>query len=401
MGDIFAKFEPYRARYADLRAATGIDPLAIRVGEFLSPTEAMIEGRPCILMGSNNYLGLTFDEGAIAAAQEALAACGTGTTGSRVANGSYALHQDLEAQVADFYGKRSAILFTTGYQANVGFLSAIAGKDDYILIDAESHASIFDGCRLGHATVLLFRHNDARDIERRLARLPADAVKLVVTEGIFSMRGDRAPLRAIAEAAKKHGAYLMVDEAHSLGVLGARGRGLAEEAGVEDQVDFIVGTFSKSVGTIGGFCVSDHAGLDMVRFAARSYLFTASLPPSVVASAAAALHRVADGHALRQRLWRNTDIMYDGLRELGFAIGAEKSPVIGIMMPVLAEGLSAWRQLIDAGVYVNLVLPPATPEGACLLRCSIGAAHTRAQLDKVLTAFAALPQAAALRDAAE
>ena len=213
------------------------------------------------------------------------------------------------------------------------------------------------------------------------------------------MRGDRAPLRAISAVAKKHGAYLMVDEAHSLGVLGALGRGLAEETGIEDDVDFIVGTFSKSVGTIGGFCVSNHPQLDIVRFAARAYLFTASLPPSVVAATSAALARIGGAGDLRAQLWRNTDIVYDGLSRLGFAIGAEKAPVIGIMMPVLEEGLRCWRQLIEMGVYVNLVLPPATPEGACLLRCSVGAAHTPEQLEKVLAAFAALsreylPQAA-------
>ncbi|MEZ5814256.1 MAG: aminotransferase class I/II-fold pyridoxal phosphate-dependent enzyme [Alphaproteobacteria bacterium] len=390
MPDIFRKFNHIKALHDSIVEEAGSDPLAVRIEEISAGARAKIRGRDCVLMGSNNYLGLTFDGDAIEAACAATQACGTGTTGSRAANGSYAGHQDLENVIAEFYGRDKAVLFTTGYQANVGFISAIAGKDDYILIDSESHASIYDGCNLSHATILHFRHNDAEDLAKRLRRLPEDACKLVITEGIFSMRGDRAPLKDIAAAAKQYGAYLMVDEAHSLGVLGANGRGLAEEQGVEDQVDFILGTFSKSVGTIGGFCVSNHPELDMIRLAARAYLFTASLPPSVVASAAQTLGRIQNEPGLRKALWENTDIIYDGLKTLGFDIGPDKSPVIGIYMPSLPEGLRAWNSLLENGVYVNLALPPATPEGVCLLRCSVSAGHTKAQLEAVLEAFAAL-----------
>ncbi len=387
MTNIFSKFDPIKSLHGEIVSAAGIDPLAVRVGKFSSPTEAEINGKICIMMGSNNYLGLTFDSSAIEAARESLLNSGIGTTGSRVANGSYGPHQDLEQQIAKFFGRDNAILFTTGYQANVGFLSAIAGKDDYIIIDSESHASIYDGCRLGHATVLHFRHNDAEDLERRLARLPEAANKLVVTEGIFSMRGDRAPLKAIVTAAKKFGAYVMVDEAHSFGVLGEYGRGLAEECGVEDQVDFIIGTFSKSAGTIGGFCVSNHPELNTLRFAARAYLFTASLPPSVVIAVSKTLERIRTGQLLRQKLWNNSDQAYDGLKALGYEVGAEKTPIIGIMMPDMYEGLRTWRALMENGVYVNMVLPPAAPEGRCLLRCSVSAAHTSSQLDRVLKVF--------------
>lgn len=389
MSDLFDKFRPMRKLHGEMVAAAGSDPLATRVGTLHSPTEAEVGGRRCVLLGSNNYLGLTFDAGAIDAACAATQSFGTGTTGSRVANGSYAGHQDLERQLTAFFGREYGILFTTGYQANVGFLSGIAGKDDTILIDADCHASIYDGCKLSDATVMRFRHNDAADLGRRLRRLGGGRNKLVVIEGIYSMLGDRAPLKEIAAACRDNGAYLLVDEAHSLGVLGATGRGLAEEAGVEDQVDFIIGTFSKSVGTIGGFCVSNHPELEMVRYAARAYLFTASLPPSIVASAGRTLERIRTDPGLRQRLWANTDIVYDGLKDLGFAVGPEKTPVIGVRMPSVEAGIRVWRTLLEQGVYVNLAMPPATPQGVCLLRCSVCAAHTGEQLDRVLKAFAA------------
>ncbi|MDD3179347.1 MAG: aminotransferase class I/II-fold pyridoxal phosphate-dependent enzyme [Opitutaceae bacterium] len=386
--DIFAKFRALQDRHAQIKEGTGVDPLGMRIDRMDSPTQAWIDGRPVILMGSNNYLGLTFSPDALAAATEALRAFGTGTTGSRVANGSYACHQGIERQLADFYGCRRAVLFTTGYQANVGFISAIAGKDDILLIDSDSHASIYDGCKLSDATIYRFRHNDPQDLARRLERLPRHACKMIVVEGIYSMLGDYAPLRELVAVARRYGAYIMVDEAHSLGVLGETGRGLTQHLGLGEEVDFIIGTFSKSVGTIGGFCVSNHDALEAVRIAARAYLFTASLPPSVVASASITLERIRTDPSLRTRLWSNTDYLYQGLQALGLPIGPNKTPVIGITVPDTAKALRGWRTLLDAGVYVNLALPPATPSNAALLRCSLCAAHTREQLDTVLAAFA-------------
>jgi 8-amino-7-oxononanoate synthase len=387
MTDLFDKFRTMESRYAAMVEAAGADPLSMRVERIHSPTEAEVEGRRCVLLGSNNYLGLTFDPTALDAAQAAVRDNGTGTTGSPVANGSYAGHQALERQLAAFYGLNHAILFTTGYQANVGFISAIAGKGDTVLIDADCHASIYDGCKLGDATVMRFKHNDPADLERRLRRLDEAGRALVIVEGVYSMLGDCAPLPEIADVTTRHGAYLLVDEAHSLGVAGATGRGLAQARGVEDKVDFTIGTFSKSVGTIGGFCVSNHPELDMVRFAARAYLFTASLPPAVVASASETLKRIAAEPALRANVWHNTDIVYDGLAAMGFQVGPEKTPVIGVRMPGVEVGIAVWRTLLENGVYVNLALPPATPQGVCLLRCSVCAAHTQAQLDHVLHAF--------------
>lgn len=390
MNDLFGKFSDLKKLHDMAVMNTGGDPLAVRIEVSYSPTTAKIRGRDCILLGTNNYLGLTFDEAAIEAACEATREYGTGTTGSRVANGSYEGHQDLELQIAEFYGRKKAILFTTGYQANVGFMSAIAGRDDYVLIDSESHASIYDGCRLSSATILHFRHNDPVDLEKRLRRLPPEACKLVVTEGIFSMRGDQAPLKEISQITKQYGAYLIVDEAHSLGVLGENGRGLAEAEGVEDDVDFILGTFSKSVGTIGGFCVSNHTELDTVRLVARAYLFSASLPPSIVASGSATLKRIKNDITLRQKLWRNTDIIYDGLRDLGYNVGVQKNPIIGIVMQSLEECLFAWNSLLEKGIYVNMAVPPATPNGTYLLRCSVSAGHDVEQLNKALRAFSEL-----------
>lgn len=390
MPDLFAKFQALQKRHDHIVATVGADPIGMRIEQIESPTQARIGGRSCILMGSNNYLGQTFSPAAIEGASQALRTSGTGTTGSRAANGSYSGHQDLERQIARFYGCSQAILFTTGYQANVGFLSAIAGKDDVLLIDADSHASIYDGCKLGEATVYHFRHNDPQDLARRLARLSPDVNKIVVVEGIYSMLGDYCPLKEIVTVAKQHGAYVMVDEAHSLGVLGETGRGLTQQVGVESQVDFIVGTFSKSVGTIGGFCVSNHAALDLVRMAARAYLFTASLPPSIVASASITLERIRTDQSMKRKLWENTTHFYHGLKAIGLTLGPDMSPVIGVTMPDTDSALVGWRTLLELGVYVNLALPPATPKDRALLRCSVCAAHTREQLDHVLGAFAAV-----------
>lgn len=388
MSDIFKKFDQQKRMYKQMLEETSASPLGVCIDKVISPVEAEIMGRHCIMLGSNNYLGLTFNEEAIERACESLRQNGTGTTGSRAANGSYGSHQRLEQQIADFFGRKHALLFTTGYQANVGFLSAIAGKNDIILIDADSHASIYDGCRLSSASTLHFRHNSPDDLERRLKRLPEDANKLVITEGIYSMLGDRAPLKEIVEVAKAYNAYVMVDEAHSLGVLGENGRGLAEELGLEDKVDFITGTFSKSVGTIGGFCVANYDELQVLRYAARAYVFTASLPPSIAASASATLEHVRQDSSLREKLWRNTGQLYDGLKQLGYVIGEHKTPVIPIYMPSIQMGLHMWQTLLENGIYVNLAMPPATPKNVCLLRCSVSAAHTEEQIKQMLAVFA-------------
>jgi 8-amino-7-oxononanoate synthase len=283
------------------------------------------------------------------------------------------------------------MVFSTGYQANLGALSVLAGKDDHLLLDADSHASIYDGARLAGAKVTRFRHNDPEDLRRRLrvlASQPGD--KLIVVEGIYSMLGDTAPLREIAAVKREAGAWLMVDEAHSLGVLGAKGRGLVEVAGVEADVDFIVGTFSKSLGGVGGFCASDLPDFDLLRVACRPYMFTASLPPSVIASVAQALELVEEQPLLRTRLAHNAHRMYDGLRATGFLLGPEANPIIAIRVPGRELAVAFWNRLLEAGVYVNLALPPATPEGQSLLRTSVSAVHSAEQIDQAVATIAAV-----------
>lgn len=387
---IFDKFQHIMAARQALEGASA-DPFNVVVERIHSATEAVVNGRSVVLAGTNNYLGLTFHPECIEAACEAVRREGTGTTGSRAANGTYAGHLQLERALAQFYGRPTAMVFSTGYLANLGVLSALGGSDDVILLDGDCHASIYDACRLSSAEVIRFRHNDVDDLERRLRRLGARAANtLIVVEGIYSMLGDRAPLADIVQVKDRYGAQLVVDEAHSLGVVGAGGRGLSEEAGVEDRVDFIVGTFSKSLGATGGFCVSRHPQLELLRYTSRPYIFTASPSPSVVASTLTALKTMKAHPELRTRLWDNARLLYGRLQDLGFALGPEPSPVVAVTLPTRDQALALWTGLLDRGVYVNLVFPPATPNGAFLLRCSVSAAHSREQLERICQAFAEL-----------
>ena len=378
----------YRDAYASIRAV-GADPFAIRFDEMRSPTVGRLKGRDVIVLGANNYLGLTFDADCVEASVDAVRRWGTGTTGSRIANGSLGGHVAMEAALARFFGRRHAMLFTTGYQANLGVLSALVGRGDHLILDADSHASIYDGARLGHAEVIRFRHNDPEDLYKRLRRLKGEpGERLIVVEGIYSMLGDVAPLREMAAVKRELGAHLLVDEAHSMGVLGERGRGLVEAVAAEADVDFIVGTLSKSLGAIGGFCVSDADDFDLLRVVSRPYMFTASLPPGVVASTLAALERLETDGGLRARLNANAMRLYDGLNALGFETGPQPTPIVAAAMPDLESALAMWNGLLEAGVYLNLALPPATPDSRPLLRSSVSAAHSSAQIDAVLRAFA-------------
>ena len=400
MADLFARFAPLMGQ-RDALFAEGRDPFSVQMTEVLSQTEAMIGNRRTILVGTNNYLGLTFAPEALAAAHEALDAGGTGTTGSRVANGTYAGHAELEATLRDFYGTKHAMVFSTGFLANLGVLSTLMGPDDFILMDADCHASIYDGVRASSAQIIRFKHNDAADLDKRLARLvDKPGNKLIVIEGIYSMLGDIAPIKDFVAVKKKYeNVYLLSDEAHSLGVLGKYGRGLPEQEGVEDDVDFIVGTFSKSVGTVGGFCVSNHPQFDILRLVCRAYVFTASLPPAVIAAANVNLGLVKKGGALRARLQRNAQKLHAGLADLGLKIASNASPVVAVVAPDPQVAVAFWRGLLDAGVYVNLALPPATPYGYSLLRASLCAAHTEEQLDEVIDIFRDVATSLGLIDA--
>ncbi|MEX2352689.1 MAG: aminotransferase class I/II-fold pyridoxal phosphate-dependent enzyme, partial [Gammaproteobacteria bacterium] len=361
--DLFDKFNTFLEEKSALLAIKP-DIFGTKIEEMYSATEARINGRRLLLAGTNNYLGLTFAPECLAAAHSAIDSEGTGTTGSRMANGNYFGHRELERELAEFYGCGHCIVFSTGYQANLGAISGLVGPGDVLLIDAHCHASIYDGCRLSGAEIIRFRHNDVADLNKRLARLGDKARStLIIIEGIYSMLGDKAPLQAVVEAKNNYGSYLFIDEAHSIGVLGETGQGLVEETGMIDEVDFITGTFSKSLASIGGYCVSRHPQLEAMRYASRPYIFTASPSPSNVATARAALKLLQNGQELRQRLMRHSDKLYSHLQKLGYRLGPEVGPVIAAQVDSPEQALTLWSGLIEHGIYVNLIFPPASPQG--------------------------------------
>ena len=369
----------------------GRDPTSVVFDGLNSATEGILEGRKTILAGTNNYLGLTFDPQCIAAGVDAIKSLGTGTTGSRMANGSYASHGQLEADLADFYQCSEAMVFSTGYAANLGVLTALCGKDDAVLLDSDAHASLYDGCRMSGADIFRFKHNDLKSLERRLQRLGERARRcLIVVEGMYSVLGDCAPMAGIVELKERFGARLLVDEAHSLGVYGENGRGVSEHCGVLDQVDFTVGTFSKSLGAMGGFCASNHKVLSLFRYVSRPFMFTASPSPAVMATTREALKQLRSRPQLRESLWANARALYGGLKALGLELGPEVSPVVAVRCKDRESALANWNTLLESGVYVNMMLPPATPGGASFLRCSISAAHTPEQIETIIEKFAAL-----------
>ncbi len=386
---LFSKFDALIAQREGLLATGVKDPFSLVMEEVKSPTVAVVNSKETILLGTYNYMGMTFDDDVIAAGKKALDEFGAGTTGSRVLNGTFQGHKECEDALKEFYGMDHAMVFSTGYQANLGIISTIAGKGDYIILDIDSHASIYDGCKMGDAEIVAFRHNDVEALEKRLKRLPADAGKLVVLEGVYSMLGDVAPLKEMIRVSKEAGAMVLVDEAHSMGFIGENGRGVAEEQGVLDDVDFVIGTFSKSVGTVGGFCVSNHPKFEIMRLVCRPYVFTASLPPAVVACSAASIRKLMHNSNKRAHLWENSKNLHQGLRDLGFQLGTPnaQSAIIAVVMPDLEKGAAMWAALLENGLYVNLARPPATPAGMTLLRCSLCAEHSSEQVADILNRF--------------
>ncbi len=389
--DLLSKFDPLIQEREALLSTGVMDPYAIVMDEVKSPTEAICNGRETILLGTYNYMGMTFDDDVLQAGKDALDNFGAGTTGSRVLNGTYQGHKECEDALKEFYAMDHAIVFSTGYLANLGIISALADKDDFIILDIDSHASIYDGCAMGNAQIVAFKHNDVEALEKRLRRLPEEAGKLVILEGVYSMMGDIAPLREMVAICKKYGAMTLVDEAHSMGFIGENGRGVCEEAGVIDDVDFIIGTFSKSVGTVGGFCVSNHPKFEIMRLVSRPYIFTASLPPSVVATAATSIRKLMHSGNKRAHLWENSKTLHKGLRDLGFNLGTPEaqSGIIAVIVEDMMQGAMLWQALLKNGLYVNLARPPATPHGMTLLRCSLCAEHTVGQVQKILNMFEA------------
>ena len=389
MTDLFSKFDPLIEQRRALLSTGLTDPFNLVMEKVLSPTEAVCNGKPTILLGTYNYMGMTFDPDVIEAGKQALDDFGAGTTGSRVLNGTYAGHRLVEEALKEFYAMDHAMVFSTGYQANLGIISTIAGKGDYIVLDIDSHASIWDGCKMGDAEVVPFKHNDIEAMEKRLKRIPEGAGKLVILEGVYSMLGDIAPLKEMVRVAKENGAMVLVDEAHSMGFIGPNGRGVAEDQGCLDDVDFVIGTFSKSVGTVGGFCVSNHPKFEIMRLVCRPYVFTASLPPSVVHTAATSIRKLMHAGNKRAHLWENSKILHKGLRDAGFTLGTEtpQSAIIAVIMPDLERGALMWEALLHEGLYVNLARPPATPANMTLLRCSLCAEHTAEQVQTIIDIF--------------
>lgn len=403
MSDLFSKFDALIEERQALLDTGVRDPFSIVMEKVLSPTRAVIKGKETILLGTYNYMGMTFDPDVIQAGKDALDQFGAGTTGSRLLNGTYQGHRECEDALKEFYGTKYAMVFSTGYQANLGLVSTIAGKGDYIILDADSHASIYDGCALGSAEVVRFRHNSVDDLDKRLGRLPPEAGKLVILEGVYSMLGDVAPLPEMVAVAKKHGCMIMCDEAHGMGFFGEHGRGVFEEMGCEDDIDFVVGTFSKSVGTVGGFVVSNHPKFEVLRLVTRPYVFTASLPPSVVATAAASIRKLMHAGDKREHLWESSRRLHGGLRALGYKLGTEtpQSAIIAIILTDQAQAVALWQSLLEGGVYVNLARPPATPAGMFLLRCSLCAEHSAKEVETILELFATSGRAVGCIDPAQ
>src|SRR5438874_5735487 len=385
MNDLLDKLRAIEKRRVEFAGSVPGETVIERV---LGPCEVVIDGRRTLMFGSNNYLGLTVHPEVVEASRRAVVEYGTGTTGSRTANGTFALHEALERDFAEWFGKRHAIIFSTGYQANLSLIGGLCGAGDVILIDSDSHASIYDATRQTASQVIGFRHNSADSLRRKLERLPrGERNRLVVVEGLYSIRGDVAPLLDIANICSANGAYLLVDEAHSLGTYGARGLGCAEDQGVLDRVDFIVGTFSKSLAGIGGVCVSDHPELRALHFLARAYVFTASGSPSNIAGVGAAVNVVRRHPELRDQLWANVRRLRQGLRELGYVIGETESPIVPILIGDEARTIALWQRLLTEGLYVNVIVPPGCPVDECVLRASCSAAQTPEHLTRALDIF--------------
>ena len=378
--DLFEKCTKYTA--AKEVMAAGFYPY-FRVVESEQNPEVMVQGKKMIMLGSNNYLGLTSHPKVKEAAIEAVKKYGSGCAGSRFLNGTLDIHVKLEEKLAKFFRKENALTFSTGYQTNLGIISSIAGKDDVVVIDKLDHASIIDACRLSYADVKKFKHNDMKSLEFILSEC-GDRGKLVVIDGVYSMEGDIAPLPEIVKVCKKYGARVMVDDAHGVGVLGKTGRGTAEHFGLEKDVDIIMGTYSKSMASIGGFVAASEDVIHYIKHTSRPLIFSASPPPASVASVIAALDVIDQEPERRERLWHNTNKMMKAFKNMGFDTGTSETPIIPLLMGEMELAFTMWKILSDEGVFVNPVAPPATPPGRCLIRTSYMATHTDEQLDRVL-----------------
>ncbi|WP_396588555.1 aminotransferase class I/II-fold pyridoxal phosphate-dependent enzyme [Bermanella sp. R86510] len=346
--------------------------------------EAIVNGKTVTMLGSNNYLGLTIDKRVRQSAVDAINQFGTSLTGSRLLNGTHALHEELEKELAQFLNKEAALVFTTGYQANIGITTALAGKNDYLLLDKFNHASITDGADLAKGKTVYYKHNDMDDLEHVLQSIPQECGKIIMVDGVFSMEGDLCDLPNVNRLAKKYGARLVVDDAHGVGVIGEAGRGTANHFNIENDVDLIAGTFSKALASIGGFVAGDKAVIESIKHFGRSVLFSASLPPASVAAALTSLRILQQEPERVTRLNDNADYMREQLIERGFHIGPSTTPIIPIIVGEDIKALTLWRELLAKGLYVNAVIYPAVGKNQALLRTSYTSEHTREHLNKAL-----------------
>lgn len=382
--DLFEKCGNFKA--AREVEAAGLYPYFRQISS--SPgTVVIAEGQEVIMIGSNNYLGLTDHPEVIKAIHEAVDKYGSGCTGSRFLNGTLDIHVKLEEELADFMGREAVLVFSTGFQTNLGGISTLVGKDEIIIGDRSNHASIVDGCRLSFGDFKKYKHSDMADLERVLEKNSLDIAKLIVTDGVFSMEGDIADLPRITNLAARYNARVMVDDAHSIGVLGENGRGTAEHFGLEDKVDLIMGTFSKSFASIGGFIAGDEEIIHYLKHHSRTLIFSASLPPAAVAAVRASLRILQSEPERRSRLWEITKRMHREFKQMGFDIGTTQTPIIPIIIGEDMKTFSFWKSLTEAGLFTNPIIPPAVPPGQALIRTSYTATHTDDQLDKVLRIF--------------
>ncbi len=377
--DIFKKCAEYTT--ANEIRAMGIYPY-FHALESRQDTEVIMEGKRRIMLGSNNYLSLTTQPEVMEAAIKAIEQYGSGCSGSRFLNGTLQLHLELEKELAAFLGKEGVIAFSTGFQSNLGIISAIVGRNDYVICDRENHASIYDGCKLSYGTMLRYRHNDMEDLRHQLEKVPEESGALIVTDGVFSMGGDIADLPAIVRLAKEFDARVMVDDAHALGVIGRGGRGSASYFGLEKEIDIYMGTFSKSLASLGGFMAADEYVIDYVRHNSRPFIFSASITPASCATALAALRYLEAHPEIVDHLSSISRYFREGLKSRGIKIRESETPIIPIYTYEVVDTLTIAKELYDAGVYVNSSLPPAAAPHECLLRTSLMATHTEAQVDE-------------------
>lgn len=385
MADIFDKIKDFTI-VKELKEK-GIYPYFKALESEQAP-EVYINGKRFIMFGSNNYLGLANDPRMKQAAKEAIDRFGTGVAGSRFLNGNTILHEELERKLARFKKRQRALIYATGYQMNVGVVSALAGPDDVVIVDKLDHASIIDGCRMSGAEIKRFKHNDVEDLEKILKSVDERKGKLVIVDGVFSMEGDIAPLPEISQLCRKYGARLIVDDAHATGVLGEHGRGTCEYFGLENgEVDLVVGTCSKSFASVGGFVVGDEEVIEFIKHNSRSMIFSAALPPACVASISKAIDIIEAEPERRQRLWENSRYLLERFKQMGCKIGPTQTPIIPIMIGDNEKTFMLWRMLFDNGIFSNPVISPAVPPNRTLIRVVVTASHTKEHLDRALDIF--------------